>query len=158
MSGITSETACTGLGTIGGQTPQWSNWTRGLDSNGLCTVSFSSYSTCTAADARLVFWPGSTWTTPLFNIQSFCESFGRCDTLAGLFSKQSCEELSHCVGNEALTDQASCEAQGQCNDFNGCIFPLRNNTFNCEMPLRWTPIGCRDLTLSTQVACQGANG
>ncbi len=105
-----------------------------------------------------MFWPGSTWTSPLLGSQGICEALGRCDTLTGLYSKQSCEALSHCVGNEALTDQASCEAQGRCNDFTGCIFPLRKNTFDCEMPLRWSPIGCLDLTINAQADCDIANG
>ncbi len=158
VSGVTSQTQCGTVGQINGQTPSWTSWTRGSTSYGLCTVSYTSYSSCTTADSRLRYWPGSTWASELFNTQDFCESFGRCDTLTGLYNKQTCEALSHCVGNDALTTQESCEAPGSCNDFDGCVFPLRENSLDCELPYFWTPIGCLSYAHDTPALCSAANG
>lgn len=158
MSDISSQTECDALGSIGGQVPSWTSWTRDGNNYGLCSVSLNTYATCTGADTRLRYWPGSSWKSGLFTSQDSCESFGRCDSLIGLYSQDSCTSQPHCVGNDALTDQPACDAQGACDDFTGCVFPLRSDSFDCSIPLRWSPLGCIDLAISNATMCSVANG
>ncbi len=158
VSGVSSQTECGTVGTIGGKTPSWVTWVRNNSTYGLCTLNFNNYAACTGADARLKYWPGSTWKSGLFDTQNTCEAFGRCDSLLGLYTEQSCTSQSHCVGNEALTNQSACEAQGTCDDFIGCVFPLRSDSLDCAIPLQWSPIGCIDLAISNETQCLSANG
>ncbi len=118
-------------------------------------VSFTACPTRTRSLIDLIYdRSGTKWIADQVSTQAECEMVGLCDNTPTL--KVLCDSQYTCTDGVS-GDQDTCESNGTCNDFDGCVFDW-DQDLNCNTSFDWTPLGCLSRIINDNNTCIAQGG